>query len=149
MVIPSDVTVSWDGSQPLGTPLLGRVESQENVVYQKMWMEWYYSKYLKTSFCAVNNLWGIECYEYWCHADCTPPCVNGTCNMTVGECGCDDGYIGDVCNTCEEKCNWRLLWRLLWVLQGLSITFSLSHWKLWSRVCTELHLPAWIWVFPM
>ncbi len=39
---------------------------------------------------------------YFYHADCTPPCVNGMCNMTVGECGCDDGYIGDICNTCEE-----------------------------------------------
>lgn len=31
--------------------------------------------------------------------NCTPSCVNGTCNMTVGECECNDGYVGDVCDT--------------------------------------------------
>ena len=31
-------------------------------------------------------------------ADCIPDCVNGTCDMTVGECVCDDGYIGSDCS---------------------------------------------------
>ena len=30
--------------------------------------------------------------------DCIPDCVNGTCDMTVGECVCDDGYIGSDCS---------------------------------------------------
>ena len=32
-------------------------------------------------------------------SDCIPGCVNGTCDMTVGECACDDGYIGSDCST--------------------------------------------------
>ena len=31
--------------------------------------------------------------------ECDPPCANGTCNLTVGACECDDGYIGTDCGT--------------------------------------------------
>ena len=31
--------------------------------------------------------------------DCNPPCVNGTCDLLVGDCRCEDGYIGGDCGT--------------------------------------------------
>lgn len=31
--------------------------------------------------------------------DCIPACVNGTCNMTVGMCECNNGFIGGTCDT--------------------------------------------------
>lgn len=30
--------------------------------------------------------------------ECTPACVNGTCDTSVGECACNDGYIGEDCS---------------------------------------------------
>ena len=33
------------------------------------------------------------------YTECTPACVNGTCDLTVGACECDDGYIGTDCGT--------------------------------------------------
>ena len=36
--------------------------------------------------------------QYIILSDCIPGCVNGTCDMTVGECDCDDGYIGSDCS---------------------------------------------------
>ena len=36
--------------------------------------------------------------------DLTDPCVHGTCDDTSGalECGCDEGYTGDFCESCES-----------------------------------------------
>ena len=35
-------------------------------------------------------------------ADCTPACMSGVCNVTVGECECDDGYTGTACDTSKQ-----------------------------------------------
>lgn len=36
-------------------------------------------------------------------SDCDPPCVNGTCDLLVGNCECEDGYIGEDCATGREE----------------------------------------------
>ena len=36
-------------------------------------------------------------------SDCDPPCVNGTCDLLVGNCECEDGYIGEDCATGRKE----------------------------------------------
>lgn len=47
--------------------------------------------------------WWLIANDYYSCPGCTPSCVNGTCNMTVGECECDEGYTGEICDTCKTQ----------------------------------------------
>ena len=41
----------------------------------------------------------IDLYAPLSHAECIPPCINGTCNMISGECECSDGFTGSDCSS--------------------------------------------------
>ncbi|XP_064392597.1 uncharacterized protein LOC135340207 [Halichondria panicea] len=44
-----------------------------------------------------QNIRDFSVDDFLCN--CSPMCVNGSCDMSVGECVCEDGYIGNDCST--------------------------------------------------
>ena len=51
-----------------------------------------------SSTCCILFLISSLCIPYLV-PDCDPTCVNGTCDLLVGDCRCEDGYIGEDCGT--------------------------------------------------
>ena len=47
-----------------------------------------------------------SCTSYCCSfaPECDQECVNGVCDMSVGQCACDDGYTGGNCSSGEWYC---------------------------------------------